>query len=226
MRREVIGGLAALVLATSAGGVLGGCGSQSNDASVASTPAPSTGTGATTGASTTTSTRSTPTTTTVQTSTASEAPPASAAGGTTTPGGTHTAPEPAFTEQEAHTEGLKEAVGELQARGYTANETSQYHPSQTLRVLVGTNSGAGEQAFFFVDGRYVGTDTKEPSASIDVISQSDTEVALGYSLYRSGDALSSPSGGRATVHFALNDGKLTALDPIPAASSSTGLSRR
>jgi hypothetical protein len=221
MRREAIGWLAALAVAAGAAGALGGCGSQSDDASVTSTPAAS----APTTASTTTNTRSTPTTTTAQTNTGSEAP-ASAAGGTTTPAGTHTAPEPAFTEHEAHTEGLEQAVGELQTRGYTASDTSQYHPEQTLRVLVGANSAAGEQAFFFVDGRYIGTDTKEPSASVDVISQSDTEVALSYSLYRPGDASSSPSGGQATVHFALDDGKLTALDPIPPASSSTGPSRR
>ena len=54
------------------------------------------------------------------------------------------------------------------AKGYTANDTSEYHPNQTLRVLIGTRAapatGYGQQAFFFVDGHYIGTDTKEPSA--------------------------------------------------------------
>jgi hypothetical protein len=50
-------------------------------------------------------------------------------------------------------------------------------------------------------------------------------VALAYPLYRSGDPLSSPSGGQAVVRFQLDDGKLTPLDPIPPASSTTGPSR-
>jgi hypothetical protein len=223
---RVIGGVAALVLCACTAVAVGGCGSsQTKTVSVAGAPAST----RSTTTSTTATTSSTPTTTT--TSVAGSAPaPTSTTGGSAPPSTTHTAPEPAFTEQEAHTEGLKEAVGELQARGYTANATSQYHPNQTLRVLVGTSTGSGEghvqQAFFFIDGRYIGTDTKEPSATISVISQSDTEVTLGYSLYRPGDTLSSPSGGQASVRFVLNDGKLTALDAIPPANSSTGLSRR
>jgi hypothetical protein len=92
-----------------------------------------------------------------------------------------------------------------------------------LRVLVGTRTGSadgyGQQAFFFVDGRYLGTDTKEASATVKVVSQGDTEVTVSYPLYRKGDPLSSPSGGEARVTFQLNNGKLTPLGTIPPASS-------
>jgi hypothetical protein len=225
MKRKLIGELAALALACLAG-ALSGCGSQTKTVSVAG--APSTAQDTTAG-TTTQSTTSAPSTATTTTSTATN--PTSSAGGTSTPGGTRTAPEPAFAEQEKHDEGegLSEAAVVLKAHGYTPSDTSQYHPQQTLRVLVGTQggsaSGYGQQAFFFVDGRYIGTDTKEPSATVQVVSQNDTEVTLAYPLYRPGDQLSSPSGGQATVRFALNDGKLMALDPIPPAHSSTGLSR-
>ena len=81
-------------------------------------------------------------------------------------------------------------------------------------MLVGTRTGSGDgygqQAFFFVDGRYIGTDAKEPSASVKVVSQGDTEVALAYPLYRSSDPLCCPSGGQAIVHFQLNNGRLAA----------------
>jgi hypothetical protein len=117
----------------------------------------------------------------------------------------------------------------VRAHGYTPNNTAEYHPNQTLRVLIGTRTGSGDgygqQAFFFVDGRYIGTDAKEPSATVKVVSQSDTQVTLAYPLYRSGDPLSSPSGGQATVTFQLNNGRLTPLDQIPPASSTNGLSR-
>jgi hypothetical protein len=96
-------------------------------------------------------------------------------------------------------------------------------------VLLGTRTGSGDgygqQAFFFLDGRYLGTDAKEPSATLKVVSQNDTEVAIAYPLYRKSDPLCCPGGGQRIVHFALNNGKLTPLDPIPPASSSSGLAR-
>lgn len=226
MRRKLMGGLAALAL-TAGAGALGGCGSQSRPASVASAPAGSQSTPTET-AATTTATSTSTTTTATSPSAGSTPAPTSTAGGTGAPGTTRTAPEPAFTESEHHVEGLKEAVATVQGQGYTPNETAQYHPNQTLRVLVGTKSSDGDeqQAFFFVDGRYIGTDAREPSGAIEVVAQSDTEVTLAYALYRPQDPPGSPSGGRATVRFALNDGKLMALEAIPPASSSTGLSRR
>jgi hypothetical protein len=154
-------------------------------------------------------------------------------GSTSTSTGTATtrsAPEPAFTQGEAKSEGASAAAGIVRAHGYTPNDASQYHSGQTLRVLVGTRTGSadgyGQQAFFFVNGRYLGTDTKLPSATVKLVSQGDTEVTLGYTLYRKGDALADPSGGEAHVTFQLNNGKLVPLGTIPPASSSTGLSRQ
>ncbi len=221
MRRNLNAALAALALSACAGVALGGCGgSQTKTVTVASAPEA-------THSTSTSTTSSTAATTTPTTPTA--AAPTSTAGGTAAPGSTRAAPEPEFTQQESHAEGLAGAVATVQAKGYTPAETSQYHPGQTLRVLVGTRTGSsdgyGQQAFFFVAGRYIGTDTKEPSATVRVLAQSDTEVTLGYPLYRSGDPLSSPSGGQATVRFQLDNGKLTALDPIPPASSATATSR-
>jgi len=97
-------------------------------------------------------------------------------------------------------------------------------------VLIGTRNGStdgyGQQAFFFVNGRYIGTDSKVPSATVSVVGQGETEVTLAYPLYRRGDPVSSPSGGQAKVTFQLNNGKLVPLSPIPPASSSSGLSRQ
>lgn len=147
--------------------------------------------------------------------------------GTTT---TRSAPEPAFTQNETKAEGTSGAAAVVRAHGYTPNDTSQYHSDQTLRVLVGTRTGSADgysqQAFFFVNGRYLGTDTKLPSATVKLLGQADTEVTLGYPLYRKGDALVNPSGGEAHVTFQLNNGKLVALQKIPPAASDTGLSRQ
>jgi len=125
---------------------------------------------------------------------------------------------------------LQAAAAVVRAHGFTPKSTSDYRPGQTLRVLLGTRTGSadgyGQQAFFFVNGRYIGTDTREPSAKLRVVSQGDTEVTLAYPLYRARDPLCCPSGGQARVTFQLNNGKLAPLDPIPPVSSSTGLSRQ
>jgi len=192
--------------------LLAGCGGGTKTVD-ASTPLPE-GTTSTSATTTTTTTSTTPTSTTTTT-------PPSASGGTAGPGTTRTAPAPAFTHHGGSgatsgesTEGLGAAEAVVQARGFTVDAASDYHPKQTLRVLIGTRTGSavgnGQQAFFFVDGRYIGTDAKQPSTQINVVSQGDTEVALAYAL---------AGGGQATVHFQLNNGKLVPLGPIPSASS-------
>lgn len=216
MRR--VNGLRVLSLAlyVAAASALAACGSSTKTVTATNAP-PVTQTTATastpTEPSTTASTQTTPT----QTSSTSK---------TST---TRSAPEPAFTKQEASAEGLGTATATVRAHGYTPNDPSEYNAQQTLRVLVGTqagsNDGYGQQAFFFVGGHYLGTDTKLPSATVKVVSQADTEVTLSYPLYRKGDPLSSPSGGQTHVTFELNNGKLVANGKIPPAESPTGFSR-
>ncbi|HWF33512.1 MAG TPA: LppP/LprE family lipoprotein [Solirubrobacteraceae bacterium] len=195
---------------------LAACGSSTKTVTAAETPPASQTTAATT---TQPSTRASTQTTPTQTSSTS----------TQAPTTTRSAPEPAFTKQESSVEGLSGATATVRAHGYTPNDAAEYHPEQTLRVLVGTqagsNDGYGQQAFFFLGGHYLGTDTKLPSATVKVVSQDDTEVTLSYPLYRKGDALSSPSGGQTRVTFALNNGKLVATGKIPPAESPSGLSR-
>lgn len=202
-----------LLGATLAAMLLAGCGGGTKTVSVASAPLPE--------ATTTTPARTprTGTTTTPASTPTSTTPAPSEHGGTSGPAATtRTATAPAFTHEGtgagATAEGLSAAEAVLQANGYTASSTSDYHPDQTLRVLVGTRAGSaeagGQQAFFFVDGRYIGTDAKQPSASLHVVSQGDTEVTLAYAL---------SSGGQATVRFQLNNGKLVPLGSIPSASS-------
>jgi hypothetical protein len=216
--------IALLALAASLTALLGGCGGATKTVSVAGAPTTSGATSTPTGTTTppTVSTTTTPTNTATTTGGSGGTPATS----------TRTATAPAFTEKEKGTtaEGLPAALAVVRAHGYTANDTSDYHPNQTLRVLVatgtGSNDGYNKQAFFFLDGHYLGTDASRPSAQISVVSQSDTEVTLAYQLYRPKDPLCCPGGGEAHVSFQLNNGRLTPLDPIPPVSSATGTSRQ
>jgi hypothetical protein len=201
----------AVALALGAATLLAACGSSTKTVTVSDAPPISQTTKATA--------PSTQTQTTGRQSTQTQTSTPTSSGTTTT----RTAPEPAFTQQEAKAEGVSGAASVVRSRGYTPNDTSEYRSNQTLRVLVGTQTGSsdgyGQQAFFFVDGRYLGTDAKLPSATVKVVGQSDTEVTLAYPIYRQGDPLSSPSGGEARVTFALNNGKLVPLGKIPPASA-------
>ena len=211
------------LLAGALAALAAGCGSSTKTVSVAQAP-PAASSTATTQTTPTSSTATTPATT-------------SPGGGAVAPSATRTAPAPAFTGQGASGsggsgsgEGLSGALAVVRSKGFTANDTSEYHPDQTLRVLIGTRSGSsdgyGQQAFFFVDGRYIGTDATQPSATLRVVSQNDTEVVLAYPLYRPGDPLSHPSGGTTVVHFQLDNGQLTSVGKIPPVSSQSGLARQ
>jgi hypothetical protein len=216
-----------LALGASCAALLGGCGAATKTVTVASSPPAQQETSTSPAASSTTTTHPS---TTPTSSTPTVTTPATG-GGTVAPGPARKAPEPAFAEHEStgSGKGAGAAAGMVRAHGYTPNNTAEYHSGQTLRVLVGTRTGSGDgygqQAFFFLDDHYIGTDTSEPSATVKVISQSDTQVTLAYPLYRSGDPLSSPSGGQATVTFQLNNGRLTPLGQIPPTRSARGLSR-
>ncbi len=213
--RALLAGLAASLL------TLSGCGSSATKTvSVSSSVPTKTSTQSTTAAG---ANSFSPTTTTHTSAT----PPTSGPGGVEA---TRTTTAPAFTKQTAGGEGLGAALAVVKTHGYTASDSTDYHPNQTLRVLVGTRTGSGDgygqQAFFFVGDRYIGTDTSEPSASLKVTAQSDTEVTLAYHLYKPHDPLCCASGGQATVRFQLNNGRLVALDTIPPVNSQTGLSRQ
>ncbi len=211
-------GQATMVLAAAATAVaIAGCGSGATQTVSVANTTPSE---AATQPSTTTGTTQPSPQTTTQTKTGTN---------TNQTGGaeaTRTGSAPAFTKESASAEGVNAAAAVVRAHGYTPNETSQYQPNQTLHVLVGTKTGSsdgyGQQAFFFVDGHYLGTDTSQPSATVKVVSQGDTEVTLSYPVYKAGDPLGKPSGGEKTVRFQLNNGRLVPLGQIPSATARSG----
>ncbi len=210
--------------------LLGGCGGATKTVTVSGAPAASAGARA---GSHTSSTASTPATTTTPTTTTGGGGTSSATGQPTST--TRTAPAPAFLHggqaaEQATSAEATAAAAVVSAHGYTPVALSTYHPNQTLRVLIGTRKGStagyNQLAFFFLGNHYLGTDSSQPSAAVHVVDQSDTEVTLAYALYRPHDTQCCPSGGQAVVHFQLDNGTLTPLDPIPPASSSASLSRQ
>jgi hypothetical protein len=199
--------LPTLVIGAAAAAAVSACGS-SNQANTVATVPTSPATSAQT-PTTTTPPATTPTQTTTTTT-------------TTSPPATRTSTAPAFVPTQPPPNGqVAAAVAVVTRAGYTVAETSTYKPMQTLQVLIGTrgsSSARAEQAFFFINGRYIGTDSRSPSGALSVVAQNDTAVTLRYGLYRSGDQ--APSGS-SDVQFVLNNGHLTPLGTIPPVSGAS-----
>jgi hypothetical protein len=124
---------------------------------------------------------------------------------------------------------LQTAEQVLDARGYAPLGERDWRPDQPLKVLLGVSRSAdprAEQAFFFVGDTFIGTDTKDPSAAIEVAAQGEDSVTLSYALFRPADQIDVPTGGTAAVTYRWDGSRLTPQDSIPSATTAAPLSRR
>jgi hypothetical protein len=131
---------------------------------------------------------------------------------------------------------LDDALAVVSRKGYDAwDYASENVPDEAtweatrLRVLLGVRTPSDsydQRAFFFLRDRYLGTDTKLPSARISLVAQTDKTVTVEYTLFRRRDPLADPTGGSATVRYHWNGRRLVPKDPIPPAAWSAKLSRR
>jgi hypothetical protein len=127
-------------------------------------------------------------------------------------------PPPLTPEQKTQRDA---AVQVLLQQGYEAVALKRYRGDQTLRVLLGRPQGVpegGRRAFFFVDGRMVGTDAPENSNSLSVFRTTDEKVTLRYRLYAPGDEACCPTAGEAKVRFEWDGQRIQVLDLVPQAT--------
>ncbi len=193
MTHNKLTAIGAITLALTGTALLAGCGSQTKTVTVASAPATATT------QSTTTATQTTPTTTTP--TTPSTTTPTGAGGGTPAPSPTHTAPEPAFTQQEVHAEGVSAAAELVRARGYTPNDTARI-PPQPDPARAGGHShrlqrrlrpaGVLLRRRALHRHRYQGTERHREGAS----PRATPKWRWPTRCIKPGDPLSSPSGGQ------------------------------
>ena len=95
--------------------------------------------------------------------------------------------------------------------------------NEGLHVIVGTATGSADgytqQAFFFVHGRYIGTDLASTSAGIQLAWRNANTIALSYSVYKANEPMCCPTGGAIIVRYQWNGTKLKPLDPVPSAAA-------
>jgi hypothetical protein len=99
--------------------------------------------------------------------------------------------------------------------------TDAWMPGQRFNALYGNcqaGDGRDQHVWFFSNGRFIGSDTREPDASKGIIALwggGDT-LAFLYVLYRRDDANCCPTGGGKTVRFRIEGSHVRALDQLPA----------
>ena len=93
-----------------------------------------------------------------------------------------------------------------------------WDPGAPLNVIVAGYTGGASgpvKAFFFGDGKYLGTDTPDGSAGVKAKRDDGTMVTLTYPIYAVDDPQCCPSGTPQDVRFSWTAGQLEVLDPIP-----------
>ncbi len=112
----------------------------------------------------------------------------------------------------------------MRSRGFTPTDINDFTmpPLDGLHVILAnaTQSADGhtEQAFFFVNGRFIRTDAS-PSAGIQLAWRNNTTIALSYSVYKANQPLCCPTGGAMIVRYEWTGTQLKALDPVPSATA-------
>jgi LppP/LprE lipoprotein len=107
------------------------------------------------------------------------------------------------------------AVATLGDLGYRPVSLKTYKPGNVLRVLIGKGEG-GRRAFFFAGTTYLGNDTADDSAEIQVTRAGNRSVSLAYGVFGQGDKPCCP-GAKARVLFRWDGESLAAQTSIPPA---------
>jgi hypothetical protein len=104
----------------------------------------------------------------------------------------------------------------VRSRGYTPSPHNVQTPDgfgHTLYAWHGTCAGSADgycqMMFFFIDTRFLGTDTKDPSTAIAEYRAAGTgTIAVTYASYGSQDPLCCPSGKPVTITYHWNGSRL------------------
>ncbi|MET9259903.1 LppP/LprE family lipoprotein [Amycolatopsis sp. NPDC004079] len=125
---------------------------------------------------------------------------------------------------------LADAEAVVQAKGYRPYPGTSWVSADGLQVILATIAesadGYANRAFFFHDGKYLGTDTSADSAGIQEAWSTDTTIALSYELYNTEDPQCCPTANTATVRYHWTGTRLVPLDAIPPADPTANPSRR
>ncbi|MFD1676781.1 LppP/LprE family lipoprotein [Alicyclobacillus fodiniaquatilis] len=101
--------------------------------------------------------------------------------------------------------------------GTTPNATVKTSSGATLSAWIGITGGDGynQFVFFFLNGKYLGTDTAKPSVAITSAKAAGDSIAVTYPVYKNNDSFANPTGAPVTITYTWNGSKLVPNKPYP-----------
>lgn len=101
----------------------------------------------------------------------------------------------------------------------TPNATVKTASGNTLTawITMATKSqdGYSQLVFFFLNGKYLGTDTAKPSLEITSAKAVGHGIAVTYPVYKKSDSFANPTGAPVTITYTWNGSKLVPDKPYP-----------
>lgn len=119
---------------------------------------------------------------------------------------------------------LASEIALIKNKGYSVNGTT---PNATVKtasgdtltawVAIATQSqdGYNQFVFFFLNGRYIGTDTAKPSVNITSAKAAGQGIAVTYPVYMKNDSFAHPTGTPVTITYTWNGSRLVPNKPYP-----------
>lgn len=103
--------------------------------------------------------------------------------------------------------------------GSTPNATVQTAAGDTLAAWITTatqsQDGHNQLVFFFLNGKYLGTDTAKPSLEITNAKAVGNSIAVTYPVYKKNDSFANPTGTPVTITYTWNGSTLVPNKPYP-----------
>ena len=115
-------------------------------------------------------------------------------------------------------------IAQIKNKGYsvnrsTPNATVKTSSGETLTawIAIATKSqdGYNQFVFFFLNGRYLGTDTAKPSLEITSANGVGHGIAVTYPVYMKNDSFAQPTGTPVTITYTWNGSRLVPNKPYP-----------
>ncbi|QSO47469.1 LppP/LprE family lipoprotein [Alicyclobacillus mengziensis] len=107
------------------------------------------------------------------------------------------------------------------------NASVQTASGETLSAWIGVKMGSdgyNQFVFFFLNGKYLGTDTAKPSLEITSAKAAGNGIAVTYPVYRKNDSFADPTGTPVTITYAWNGSELVPNKSYPKQFQSSTIS--
>jgi len=111
-------------------------------------------------------------------------------------------------------------------RSWAFDDTSGWDPGAVLNALIGTADDGDQFVFFWVSGALIGTDTLEPSRSLDISWRSGEAVEVVYDVWDPEMPRDEDPVGNVAVTYVWDGQALVPLDDIPPTDDSQPQARR